>query len=197
MNKKQLKELELLSDEELISRLIVNDTLVIEYLFFHKCSALFDRLINVYFNYKIEKHELINEFYLYLCQDNWYKLRQFGQRSSLNTWLTVVAFHFFIKKADELTENVKNSHLIIENNQSEDTSENSAYQYYDISKYELYDAISKISNPRYRWVLLSELRGLSVKEMAKQLKTTVINIYNLKKRSKAQLVKLLSEEDNV
>ena len=197
MNKKQLKELELLSDEELISRLIVNDTLVIEYLFFHKCSALFDRLINVYFSYKIEKHELINEFYLYLCQDNWYKLRQFGQRSSLNTWLTVVAFHFFIKKADELNENVKNSHLIIENNQSEDTSENSAYQYYDISKYELYDAISKISNPRYRWVLLSELRGLSVKEMAKQLKTTVINIYNLKKRSKAQLVKLLSEEDNV
>ena len=73
------KDYALISDRELVDRLLIGDEEIVRYLFF-------------------DKYELINELYLYLQSDNWYKLRQFDFRSKLTTWLTVVAVRFFQKR---------------------------------------------------------------------------------------------------
>ena len=54
-----------------------------------------------------------------------------------------------------------------------------------------------IKNIRYKWVLLAELNGLQPEEMADELKTTVGNIYNLKKRAKIEIANVLKKYKNV
>lgn len=66
-----------------------------------------------------------------------------------------------------------------------------------ITDIELFNAILKISNPRYRYVLLAYIRGSEVNKMAMELSTNTINIYNLLKRSKKHLKEILeSEQEN-
>lgn len=62
-----------------------------------------------------------------------------------------------------------------------------------ITHADLYDAINRLKNSKYRWVLLSELQGFTPEEMSKEMGTSVGNIYNYKKRGKIALVELLNE----
>ena len=59
---------------------------------------MFNYILHRFCPCQLDKNELINELYLYLQSDNWYKLRQFDFRSKLTTWLTVVAVRFFQKR---------------------------------------------------------------------------------------------------
>lgn len=184
-----LKIFEQLSDSELIARLLQNDEQAVEYLFFYRCHLIFQRLIKNIFSYQIEQEELITDFYLYLSENDWIKLRNFEQKASLNTWLTIVAVRFFTKKKMAMT-NLDEKETLIELNEKQYIflEEELPFQ---ISKYELLDAVQQISNPRYRWVLLAQLRGLEVEDIAKELNTNVVNIYNLIKRAKMALKTLL------
>ena len=100
-----------LSDKDIIEQLLLNNEQVIEYLFYEKCKAMFSHIIKEIFSYQVDKNELISELYLYLRDNDWYKLRQFDYRSKLTTWLSVVAIRFFQKRRDELIEKTSKSSL--------------------------------------------------------------------------------------
>ena len=75
---------------ELVDRLLIGDEEIVRYLFFDKCTPMFNYILHRFCPCQLDKNELINELYLYLQSDNWYKLRQFDFRSKLTTWLTVI-----------------------------------------------------------------------------------------------------------
>lgn len=91
------KDYALISDRELVDRLLIGDEEIVRYLFFDKCTPMFNYILHRFCPCQLDKNELINELYLYLQSDNWYKLRQFDFRSKLTTWLTVVAVRFLKK----------------------------------------------------------------------------------------------------
>ena len=75
------------------------------------------------FSYRVEFDEFVNEFYLYLMEDDAYKLKQFQYRSSIYQWLKVVAIRYFVKKRDSMIENSSQETLLNNIADTESTNE--------------------------------------------------------------------------
>ena len=86
-----------LSDKEIVELLLANDQDAIEYVFFHRCNGMFLHIVNSVFQSQMRKEELITDFYFYLSENDWNRLRKFEFKAQLNTWLTVIALRFFKK----------------------------------------------------------------------------------------------------
>ena len=70
-----------LPDRELVGLLLANDQEAVEYVFFHRCNGMFAHIIHSVFQSQGKKEELITEFYLYLCENEWNRLRKFEFKS--------------------------------------------------------------------------------------------------------------------
>lgn len=65
-------------------------------MFYTKYSATFQYHIYKLFNGKVEVSDLVDEFFMFLLEDDWRRLRSFDpEKSSLNTWISTVSFRFF------------------------------------------------------------------------------------------------------
>lgn len=193
MGKRKHHKLDRLSDRQLVDMLLANDGEAVEYVFFYRCDKMFSHVIKTIFQSQGKKEELVNEFYLYLSEDDWRRLRQFEFRSEFNTWLSVVAIRFFSnKKLFFLTKTEQLDALInMEGNEIPDE-----YNFLDdISKMELYRVIETLPKPRERLALLGELAGKKAETIAEELGCTVIAVYNLTKRARMAVKKRLKGED--
>lgn len=84
------------SDERLIEAVLSGDQDAIVYMFYTKFSATFQYHIYKLFDYKVEVSDLVDEFFLYMYEDNWRRLRSFeSSLSSLSTWISTVSYRFF------------------------------------------------------------------------------------------------------
>lgn len=84
------------SDRELVSAVISGNQQAIVYMFYTKYSATFQYHIYKLFNGKVEVSDLVDEFFMFLLEDDWRRLRSFDpEKSSLNTWISTVSFRFF------------------------------------------------------------------------------------------------------
>lgn len=84
------------SDKELIEAVCNNDQQAIVHLFYKKCLPTFQYHIYKLFPYKEDVRDLVDEFFLYLFEDDWRRLRTFdGSKASLATWMSVTSFRFF------------------------------------------------------------------------------------------------------
>ena len=101
------------TDQEIVAAVIKNDRAMIEYLFCDKCSNLLSYIAYSIFDNRVDRRELVSELFLYIAKDDWYKLKQFDFRSSLMTWISVVATRFFQKKRDELSEKDSEETLLL------------------------------------------------------------------------------------
>ena len=184
------KDYALISDRELVDRLLIGDEEIVRYLFFDKCTP-FNYILHRFCPCQLDKNELINELYLYLQSDNWYKLRQFDFRSKLTTWLTVVAVRFFQKRKGVLMDYRNQSAPIKE--------EEKVFDFLPelISKMDVWNAIRKMNNERYRQVLVDlELKDLDPKVLAREMNVTVENLYNIRHRAVKQLIAVIREEEH-
>lgn len=181
-----------LADRALVDLLLANDQEAIEYVFFHRCNGMFAHIVHTVFQSQGSKEELVTEFYLYLSENDWSRLRQFEFKSRLNTWLTVVAVRYFKKKRISQTKTVLvEPQLIVE------TQKNVADDYdilHEMSRMELYKAIDRLSKPRERYALLADLTGKSAEEIAEDMGCTVSAVYNLTKKARMELRTLLKEK---
>lgn len=98
MYDRRIAYFETLSDRELVALLLANDQEAVEYVFFYRCNGMFAHIVHSVFQSQGKKEDLISEFYIYLSENDWSRLRQFEFKSALNTWLTVIAVRFFRKK---------------------------------------------------------------------------------------------------
>lgn len=84
------------SDSELVNAVCGNDHQAIVHLFYKKCLPTFQYHIYKLFPYREDVRDLVDEFFLYLFEDDWRRLRTFdGTRASLATWMSVTSFRFF------------------------------------------------------------------------------------------------------
>ena len=84
-----------LTDDQLISLIVSNKSDVIVWFFYQYCWPIFQYHVYKLFPNGQDVEELVNEFYLYLYQNNWHRLRTFNGSSKLTTWISVISFRFF------------------------------------------------------------------------------------------------------
>ena len=83
-------------DRELVRAVTGGNQGAIVYMFYTKYSATFQYHIYRLFNNKVEVSDLVDEFFLFLFEDDWRRLRSFDpDKASLNTWISTVSFRFF------------------------------------------------------------------------------------------------------
>lgn len=84
------------SDAELVDAVCSNNQQAIVHLFYKKCLPTFQYHICKLFPYKEDMRDLVDEFFLYLFEDNWRRLRTYDvTKASLATWMSVTSFRFF------------------------------------------------------------------------------------------------------
>lgn len=192
MRERNIAYFDSLSDKELVELLLANDQEAIEYVFFHRCDGMFAHIVYNVFQSLVTKEELITDFYLYLSENDWNRLRKFEFKASLNTWLTVIAVRFFKKMRISQTKLVAiDPQLIVETRKNETDD-------YDIinemSRLELYKAIDQLSKPRERYALLADLTGKRAEDIAAEMGCTVAAVYNLTKKARMELKSKMQEK---
>lgn len=193
MHDRRITYFETLSDHELVTLLLANEQEAVEYVFFHRCNGMFAHIINSVFQSQGKKEELISEFYIYLSENDWKRLRQFEFKSSLNTWLTVIAVRFYRKK-----QAIQTKILVVEPQLIVETQKNESDDYdvfHEMTRLELYKAIDKLSKPRERYALLADLTGKSAEEIAAEMGCTVSAVYNLTKKARMELRTRLKDKE--
>ena len=84
------------SDEKLIRAVYSGDQDAIVYMFYTKFSSTFQYHIYKLFDYKVDVADLVDEFFLFMYEDDWKRLRSFdSSKSSLSTWISTVSYRFF------------------------------------------------------------------------------------------------------
>ena len=87
-----------MTDQAIIEALIArNESVTVQFLW-GSCRPLFTSIIRHVFSYEVDYDEFVNEFYLYLMENEAYRLRQFQGRSSIYQWLKVVAIRYFMAR---------------------------------------------------------------------------------------------------
>ena len=180
-----------MTDKEIIEKLIARDERVTQRFFFKNCRPLFMSIIRYVFSYEVDYDEFVSEFYLYLMEEDAYKLRQFEGRSSIYQWLKITAIRYFIAKRDKMIDNQSEETLIDKASKSlpVDTVQELT------AKVDIAHLLRIMPNRRYEYVIRRlVLHEAEPKVVAKELCTNVDNLYNIKKRALAALTELALNE---
>ena len=179
-----------MSEKEIIDSLISRDETVTRQFFFLRCRSLFCSIINHVFSYDVDYDEFVNEFYLYLMENDAYRLRQFQGRSSIYQWMKVIAIRYFIAKRDKMIEDDSKENLLehVEEDRIHDESD-------AIAKMDVQRLLSFIPNKRYVYVIRRlVLQDAEPEAVADELSTNVDNLYNIKRRAIASLTNVALKE---
>lgn len=178
-------------DTQLVAAIISNDVGAIQYFFNQKCLGLFAYIIENIFDGNVDKKDLVQELFLYLASNSWYKVRQFDFRSKLMTWVTVVAVRFFQKKCEILME--KSSSMALNERMWQNQSADISTEH----RLDLRAALHKMPNKRYRMVIeYLDLKEVKPEQLAIQMEVTVDNLYNIHRRALVQLRLVMGRKED-
>ena len=183
-----------MNDQEIIECLIARDSIVTECFFFKKCRPLFLSIIRHVFSYHVDYEEFVNEFYIFLMENDAFRLRKFEGRSSIYQWIKTVAIRYFIAKRDHLIEMERPASPF---EKDEDGEKDEVYDDEDklLMNIDLENLFSKMDNQRYVYVIRRlVLDEEEPKKVATELHTNVNNLYNIKKRALSALTLLALKE---
>ena len=180
-----------MTDKQIIEGLINRDGEITQKFFFEQCRPLFTSIIRSVFSYKVDYDEFVSEFYIYLVEDDGRRLRKFEGRSSIFSWLKVVAIRYFIAKRDELIEKESEEPLIDKGlRRAMYSDEASCDAQMDVAR-----IFALMPNRRYVYVIRRlVLEDTEPQELADELDVTVDNLYNIKKRAIAEFTKIALKE---
>lgn len=181
-----------MNDKQIIEALIARDGQITEQFFFENCRPLFISIIRHVFSYEVDYDEFVNEFYLYLMENDAYRLRQFQGRSTIYQWMKVIAIRYFMAKRDSMIDmNPKDTlwDSVIQNENCDDEKMMTA-------KMDIEHLFSIMPNKRYVYVIKRlVLQEAEPKTVAEELGTNVDNLYNIKKRAMAALTEVALKEN--
>jgi hypothetical protein len=181
----------MMTDQQIIQALIARDERVTQQFFFKSCRPLFKSIICYVFSYEVDYDEFVNEFYLYLMENDAYRLRQFQGRCSIYQWLKVIAIRYFIAKRENMID-MSPKEALIENLERGDAFEDMRQT---TARMDVEHLFSVMPNKRYVYVI----RRLILEEadpriVAEELQTNVDNLYNIKKRAISALTEIALKE---
>ena len=176
-----------MTDQQIIQALIARDERVTQQFFFKDCRPLFMSIMRHVFSYEVDYDEFVNEFYLYLMEDEAYRLKQFQGRSTIYQWLKVVAIRYFMTKRDGMIDMEPKDTLSDSVIQDEAVEEESAMT----ARMDVERLFALMPNKRYVYVIRRlVLQEAEPKVVAQELDTNVDNLYNIKKRAMAALTEV-------
>lgn len=178
--------MKLYTDKELVNSILNNKEEVIKYFFFEQCDSMYSYIVYSIFAGKVQREELINELFLFLQKDDWYKLRQFDYKSKLTTWLNVVSIRYFLR----------NRELLIENSSTSDSKEpEEGYNPEEtlIAGMDSEKLLAMMANERYREVIrLLVIDERPPQDVSVEWGVTIDNLYNIKRRALKQLEQIIT-----
>jgi len=176
-------------DRIVVEKILRGDRLSATFLLDKKCRKIFEYINRTRFkDLELDVDELVNDFYIFLHENNWEKLRSFRFESKLQTWINVVAARFLTKKyASELKECTLRMTPIDGLPSFTDNDHDSR-----LIRTELMDAINSLQDKRGKQVLLLTLQGFDSDEIAEHLGTSTTNIYVMRSRAIEKLKTLLN-----
>lgn len=178
------KQRQTMTDQQIIEALIARSEIVTRQFFFKSCRPLFQSIIRNVFSYEVDYDELVNELYIYLMENDAYRLRQFEGRSSIFQWLKVTAIRYFIAKRDNMIDTGAEDPLFDSAVQKEGIDTEKAMT----AKMDIERLLSLMPNKRYAYVIKRLIQQeAEPKDVAEELGTNVDNLYNIKKRALAAL----------
>lgn len=181
---------DLYDDKQLVNGILNNDRPLIEYFFQKKCSKLFRYILINVFDGRIDKRELLSELYLHLASNNWMVLRQFQYRSSLMTYVSVIAVRFFQKKRIALIDSMPPKEL------NEKTKHDFNVVFPIEQRMDIQSALQQMPNARYRQVIeVLDLQDVLPEKLAKEMNVTVDNLYNIHRRAIMQLRLIMGRKE--
>ena len=171
---------ERMTDSEIIRALINRDETVTRQFFFKDCRPLFLSVMRHVFTYAVDYDEFVNEFYIYLMEENARRLRQFEGRSSLYQWLKIVAIRYFIAKRSRMIDvNCRNALFETVRVNAEESQ---------MCRFDMETLLARLSNKRYAAIIRRLVIDDAVPEdVAREFGITTANLYNIKKRAIAAL----------
>ena len=179
---------QIMSDQYIVDALIAHDEKITRQFFFSSCRQLFLSIIRNVFPYEVDYDEFVNEFYLYLMENDAHRLRQFQGRSSIYQWLKVVAIRYFVAKRDNMIEmqsNKESSYEKLTKNQTIDTEKSIT------AKMDIEHLFSLMPNKRYVQVIKRlVLDDAEPQIVADELQVNIDNLYNIKKRAIAAITEV-------
>ena len=95
-----------MTDQEIVDGLINRDEKITDWFFNIKYRPLFINVIKLIFDYQVDYDECISELYYHLMKNDAAVLRNFEGRSTIGTWIKIVAIRFFReqKKREQMIE---------------------------------------------------------------------------------------------
>ena len=174
-----------MTEQEIIKGLIARDNRITEDFFFVKCRPLFYSVMRFVFDYEVDYDEMVNELYVYLMEDDASKLRNFEYRSTIYIWLKVLAIRYFVKKRARMIED-KSQETPYEGQGPVIESLSDSTAEYDMER--LFEAM-----PTKRYVQVIRrliLEDYEPEALAQEMNITTANLYNIKRRSIAQLIRV-------
>ena len=181
-----------MTDKQIIEALIARDEQVTKQFFFGNCRPLFLSIIRYVFSYEVDYDEFVSEFYLYIMENDAYRLRQFQGRSTIYQWMKIIAIRYFILKRDNMIEEKSKEALIDSFALQKGAFDSERTQ---TAKIDIEHLFSLMPNRRFVYVLRRlVLQEAEPKEVAQELGTNVDNLYNIKKRAIAALTDIVLKE---
>lgn len=169
-----------MTDQEIISSLIVHDPQVTAQFFFKDCRPLFMSVIRrVLADQIVDYDEIISELYILLMENEAKRLRMFHFESTLYQWLKIIAIRHCLK--------LKRKAKVIDNKSKESLNNNG--NFFSVfeslqAKIDLEALLVQMKNQRYALVIrLLMIEGWESEDVAKSLSINIDNLYNIKRRA--------------
>ena len=186
-----------LTDREIVAAILDRDESITRDFLYCKCFPLFKSIFDKYYTGCETCQEFINEVYIYIMRPRKNtgvsKLESFCFRCSLILWLKIVTEHFcqqlYARRPSVQTTYIDDNSISHSGEFAEEDSIDS------IDKTDLHRILSQMPGQRYR--ILIEKRYVEDKtneETAHYLGVSMANYYNMHKRAKEQLTKILRKE---
>ncbi|MBR0077531.1 MAG: sigma-70 family RNA polymerase sigma factor [Bacteroidales bacterium] len=176
------------SDIQIKQGLLSSDGAMIRYVFYeHFTPMLRFNAQKVAGKKSVPFDDLVQELYLYMSRNDWEKLRLYDPELSFKKWFSVVSYRFF----RDFTTSVIDSSQKIPISEMGDLADCVAgVTRTSMIMADIKAAIAKLWPPRDREVVEAlVVNEEEPAEVAKRLDVTVDNLYNIKRRALAKLIR--------
>lgn len=175
-----------LTDEQLVAAVISGDKEAIVYMFYSKFSATFQYHIYKLFEYKVEIADLVDDFFLYLYEDNWKRLKVYdASKSALSTWISTVSYRFF---RDYKRSKIDFNGLITISDKWETYKTDWVEEYDRLILVDIQGAIKKLKTPREQDIAEKIfIKDYEFEAISEEYNITIDYVYTIKNRVAKQL----------
>lgn len=171
------------SDAQMVAALMRDDEAAVCYVFYdHYDLLLRHNARKACQGRTVDYDDLRQELYLYLCADNWRRLRRYDPQMPFECWFSVVSYRFF-------KDYTKGMVVSDEMPQNDEVPSIADQEFSTIAGIDLRDALARVESLRDRDIL----RALLIDDedpaaVAVRHDITVDNLYNVKRRAIARLI---------